>query len=61
MINYRLSAAVSGYYVMQTLVQTHINFVDAALLIFFPHPVSFQFLPERHKHVIILHYLESPV
>lgn len=33
MINYRLSAAVSVHYVMQTSVQTHIYFVDAPLLI----------------------------
>lgn len=34
MINYRLSAAVSVYYIMQTLVQTHIRFLDAAPVIF---------------------------
>ena len=34
MINYRLSAAVSVYYVMQTLAQTHIRFVDVPSLVF---------------------------
>lgn len=34
MINYRLSAAVSLYYIMQTLVQTHIRFLHAAPAIF---------------------------
>lgn len=43
MINYRLSAAVSVHYVMQTSVQTHIHFLDAPLLIF--PAVSFQFMP----------------
>lgn len=33
MINYRLSAAVSVYYVMQTLAQAHIHFVDVPSLV----------------------------
>lgn len=44
MINYRLSAPVSVYYVMQTLVQTHIHFAAAAAFPIFP-AVSFQFVP----------------
>lgn len=45
---------------MQTLVQTHIHFVDATFLI--SPAVSFQFMPtslsKRQWHVMILHHLE---
>lgn len=43
MINYRISAAVSVQYVMQTLAETHIHFVDASFQFFLA--VSFQFMP----------------
>lgn len=60
MINYRLSAAASVDYVMQTSVQTHIHFIDAAFSIF--PAVSFQFMPTSLllsiAHNIILHRLE---
>lgn len=58
MINYRLSAAASVYYVMQTSVQTHIHFVDAAFLIF--PAVSFQFMPTSF-FTSIAHYNSAPL